>query len=470
MEHPWLYSRCKEVERSPDGHLDLWARDHRKSSIITFGKTIQDILASHGEEPLPEWNGMQPTFCFFSHVRPIAKAFLRQVKTEFEQNQVLQELFPDVLYAKPERQSPRWSEDNGLIVKRTSNPKEATLEAWGLIDGTPIGKHFNVLVYDDVVVPASVTTPEMIEKTTTGWSNSLNLGDSQPRKRGIGTRWHFADSYRAIMDRGALIPRIYPATKDGTLTGAPVLLTEEQLATKIRDMGPYVASANLLMNPIADSRQTFKREWFERRFDQHEVPWKSMARALICDPASKKKKSSDYTAMAVIGKSESKKVYLLDFVRDRMNLTERGKEFIRLHRKWQPQKAAYEEYGLQADTEFIKALMDKSAYHFEIDILGGSLAKPDRINRLIPVCASSELWLPEALYRTTHDGKVQEQIITLIEQEFLAWPVPVHDDGMDVISRFFDVPDFEFPDPIEEEHVDDRYNRPRRPKGSWMSR
>lgn len=470
MEHPWLYARCKEIERSPDGYLDLWARDHRKSSIITFGKTIQDILASHGEEPLPEWRQTQPTFCIFSHVRPIAKAFLRQVKTEFEQNAVLMELFPDVLYAKPDRQSPRWSEDNGLIVRRTSNPKEATLEAWGLIDGTPIGKHFNVLIYDDVVVPASVSNPEMIEKTTNGWSNSLNLGDANPRIRGIGTRWHFADSYRAIMDRGALKPRVYPATQDGTLTGKPVLLTEDQLAKKIRDMGPYVASANLLMNPIADSRQSFQRAWFDRRFDQHSVNWKSMNRALICDPASKKKKSSDYTSMAVIGLSEARKVYLLDFIRDRLSLLERGKEYVRLHRKWQPQKAAYEEYGLQADTEYIETLMDKAAYHFEIDKLGGKLDKFDRINRLIPVAAAGDFWMPEVLYRTTYDKKVEEQIIVLIEQEFLAWPVPVHDDGMDVISRYLDVPDFDFPDPVEEEHPDNRYNMRQRPRGTWMSR
>jgi hypothetical protein len=105
-DNEWVFARCREVQASPDGHLDLWAREHYKSTIITFALTIQDILRD------PE-----TTIGIFSHTRPIAKAFLRQIKREFEANETLKGWFPDVLWADPAKESPKWSEDEGIIVR-----------------------------------------------------------------------------------------------------------------------------------------------------------------------------------------------------------------------------------------------------------------------------------------------------------------------------------------------------------------
>jgi phage terminase large subunit-like protein len=470
MEHPWMFARIKEVEAEPDGCLDLWPRDHRKSTIITFAKTIQDILAAHGEDPLPHWRGLEPTFGIFSHTRTIASDFVRQIKEELERNEILRALFPDVLFDNPEREASRWSVQNGLTVKRKSNPKEATVEGWGLVDGMPTGKHFNVLLYDDVVVPGSVTTPEMIKKTTEAWELSLSLGTRWARIRGIGTRYHFADTWRAIMERGSLKPRLRPATHDGTATGTPVYLTQEELAKKRRDQGPYAFSSQMLLNPIADSKQTFKREWLDHRFERTQLSHQPMTRCLLCDPANAKKKTSDYTTFAVIGLNVDRNYYLLDFVRDRMNLIERTAELFRLHKKWTPQRVGYEQYGKDSDIQHIQSEMDRMPYHFEIEELAGSLSKIDRINRLIPVCAEGRLWLPEAIRRTNHEGKLEELVSVLVEEEFVPWPVPVHDDGLDVIARVFDLENLDFPEPEPEAHKDDRYSRKQRPTGSWMSR
>jgi hypothetical protein len=114
--------------------------------------------------------------------------------------------------------------------------------------------------------------------------------------------------------------------------------------------------------------------------------------------------------------------------------------------------------------------MDRIPYHFDIEPMGGTLSKIDRINRLIPICEDARFWMPETIMRTNYEGRTEDLVLVLIEQEFVPWPVPVHDDGLDVISRVFDLRDLDFPEPEVEPHKDDRYNTRRRPSGSWMSR
>ena len=294
VAHPWILARCKEVQASPNGRLDLWAREHWKSSIITFALTIQDVLRSHGDNPLTE---RELTIGIFSHTRPSAKAFLRQIKREFEQNALLKQLFPDIFYADPAKQAIKWSDDDGIIVKRKSNPKESTIEAWGVVDGQPIGKHFDVLIYDDIVTAESVNTPEMITKTTNALVLSYALGAEGGVRRFIGTRYHFADTYQEIIKRGTVIPRIHAITVDGTIDGEPCVLSRARVAEKRRDMGAYIFSCQMLQNPIADEQQGFKREWI-RYYDK--INTDDMNGYILFDPANSKKKTSDYSAGWVV--------------------------------------------------------------------------------------------------------------------------------------------------------------------------
>lgn len=432
MERQWLFDRCREVQAQPNGQLDLWAREHYKSTIITFGKIIQDVLASHGDDPLPEWNGREVTAGIFSHTRPIAKGFLRQIKAEFEGNETLKGLFPDVLYADPRKQAQKWSEDDGIVVKRRSNPKEATVEAWGIVDGQPTSKHFLILNYDDLVTQESVTTPDMIKKTLNSLELSFNLGTDGGHKRFIGTRYHFNDSYRTLIERGTVTPRIYKATEDGTVAGEPVLLTSERIAEKRRDMGPYTFACQMLQDPKADEAQGFKDEWL--KYWQKD-PSSGTTKYLLVDAANEKKKGSDYTSMWVVGLGSDGNYYILDAVRDRLNLTQRGRLVMDLHRKWKPHEVRYEKYGIMADIQYIETLQESENYRFAITEVAGQTPKNDRIRRLIPLFEKGQIYLPLRLHRTNYEGKSEDLIETFLNDEFKAFPVSAHDDMLDALAR-----------------------------------
>ncbi len=422
MDNDWIFARCREVQGSPDGYLDLWAREHYKSTIITVGLTILNIL-----------NNPDITVGIFSHSRPIAKAFLRQIKREFETNRVLQELFPHI--CPPGRGETRtWSEDGGIVVRRGGNPKENTVEAWGLVDGQPTGKHFDLLVYDDVVTLESVSTPEQIRKTTEAWRLSLNLGARGGARRMIGTRYHANDTYVELLKQKSVIPRLYPATVDGTFEGEPVLLSREALNEKRRDMGSFVFSCQMLQNPLADKSDGFRPEWL-RYWEPRREFWEPMNRVIFVDPAGSRKKDSDYSVFCVVGWNTDRNVYLIHGERIRANLTERTATLFRLVREFNPILVGYERYGMQADIEHIQSEMRRVNYYFGIREMGGQTPKPDRIRRLIPWFEQGRLFLPVQSTFRDNEGSLRNFTREFVEEEYDTFPVCAHDDMLDCLAR-----------------------------------
>lgn len=469
MEHPWLIERCKEVQNAPNGYLDLWSREHFKSSIITYGLTIKDILSSHGDDPMPEWKGLEPTFGIFACTRPIAKAFLSQIKREFESNQLLKAFFPDVIWDNPWKDATKWSEDGGIVLKRKANPKESTVEAWGLVEGQPTSKHYDVLIYDDIVTLESVRSPEMIKKTLESWEVSINLGAGEVRRRHIGTRYHYNDTYRELMKRKAVIPRIYGGTDNGEIDGKPLLKSQEWMSERLRLLGSYTFACQILQNPVADKKQTMKKEWM--RFHGGHTG-EGTNRYLLVDPSGEKKKSSDYTCMFVIGLAPDNNYYVLDIIRDRLNLTERGEMLFNLHKKWKPLGVGYETYGMQADIEYIKEKMKRENYHFEITPLGGQIPKVDRIKRLYPSFEQSRWYFPESLYYVDYQNTTMDLIDVYLNEEFLAFPVSVHDDMLDCQSRIIDADlNAIWPRAAIKDDKHDRYSRRKRTRtvSGWAS-
>ena len=404
--HPWIYARCREVETAPDGFIDLWGREHGKSSLITFGGAIQRIL----QDP-------EITIGIFSHVNTIASDFLRQIKVELETNALLKSAFPDILWDAPHKEAQRWSVEGGIIVKRKGNPKEATVEASGLVDGQPIGKHYKLRIYDDIVTDKSVATPEQIEKTTNAYSLSQSLGMIGGDMWVVGTRYSYSDTYEWVLKRGALKARIYPATHDGTKDGHPVYFTRKEWKKRILNNTDNDIACQYLQNPLSGQARMFDIEDLQ----YYEIRPSTLSVYVMCDPARSKKKGSANTAIVVVGVDYASNKFLLDGMNHKMDLKERWENFASMYVRWsrvpgvQQVKMGYETFGAQADMDYFTEQMKlPNMPRFEIHELAwpreGEGSKIDRVQRLTPDLRSKKLFLP---YPT------DDQRLTRMQREML---------------------------------------------------
>jgi hypothetical protein len=400
--HPWIYDRTREVEIDPDGHLDLWSRFHYKSSTITFAGSIQEALVD------PEIR-----ICIFSNNKNIARPFLKQIKDELESNELLRQIYADVLWQYPAKESPTWSLEDGLTIKRNSNPRECTFEAHGLIDALPTGKHFPLLIYDDVITLKNVTNPEQIKKATERTELSFPLGDGErTRKWFVGTRYSYNDTYGHLLEKKIAHPRIYPATDDGTMDGNPVFMSPEAWAKTKNEMRSQIA-AQMLQNPIAGKENTFLAKWLQPYW----VRPLMLNVYIMGDPSKGKSKTSDRTALAVVGIDTAGNKYLLDGYCHRMPLSERWTRLVDLHKRWskmpgvQLVKVGYERYGMQSDEEYFEEKMRLTGYRFEIIELNwtgdaGRESKPKRVERLEPDFRNGRFYVPGRVWHADVEGKV----------------------------------------------------------------
>ena len=390
------------------------------STIITFGKNIQDILASHGDEPLPEWGGREVTIGIFSFNRPAAKKFLRQIKLEFEENKELKELFPDILYEEPKKESPKWSEDDGLVVKRKSNPREATIEASGFVDGQPTGMHYVIRSYDDVVTLESARSVEMVKKTNQAWGLSLSLGSEGGVSRYAGTFYADGDTYSEIIERGGAIPRIHPATEDGTSAGKPVLFSQEYLDEK-KFAGIYDFSCQYLCNPIPDDNSYLGIDDFQ----WYDEPPKDLRIYGAGDYAVSEGKG-DFTEQAIGGVNPEQDLYLIDWWTGQETADVWIDAQLDMVKKYSPVKWAAESGVIRRATEpFLNKRMQERRIFVTMEYLPTTSDKPAMCRGFQARAKQGKVYLPR--------GKAWAEDLVA---QLVRFPKAKFDDKVDVCGLF----------------------------------
>lgn len=433
---PFIVEQCKLVEDGPKSNtLDIWAREHFKSTIITIGETIQEIVRN------PE-----KTHAIFSFRKSASEAFLGSIR-ETLSKPIMIKCFPDILYEKPDSEAKRWSLQNGIVVKRRSvSRKEPTVAAFGLIEGMPIGGHFDRRIYDDIETSDLAKNPEQLDLCFSQYEMSDYLGTDGGTKRVIGTYYHHAGPLvrlgekKKVNGEDMFKKRIVPGSDDGTITGSPIFVSQERWEEL--QIGDHF-NQQILCDPTPMADRSLKGEYLSP-VDPAFIPVDVMKFMLI-DPAGDQatQKGKDSWAMGVFGIKPSAdevgaaEIYILDLEIRPQTHASAIEAAVRMYlRNGVVQSLGVEKVGQStAEIHLANALMARNR-HVSLEAGTLKLLKPagrkkeDRIVQALQWPLSNGKWHYSTDIEQTHIQRLKDEM-----DKFPVW----HDDGLDICAYLYDV-------------------------------
>ena len=409
-------------------------RGHLKSSIITVGFTIQQLVKDPSIRILIVSGNYQ-----------LATNFIGQIQKILMRNKRLREL-----YGEFDKNADQWKRDAIAVYSPDADfiTKEANLKAQG-IDSGVTSTHFDIIILDDVVTRENVTTHEQINKVITFYRDIQDIWDRRRNNAQIiviGTRWNDGDLYGWLMDKdnpereqvGVLIKQAISNPKiirDGTrykLEGGEVLFprkfSKESLQELLDSKGIREFTAQYLNSIVDDDTAVFKRAWF-RRYEYDDIKGRELNRYIMVDPAISQEERADYTAMVVVGVDAWGKVFVLEVVRNRFSPTELIGELFRLDDEYKPRSIGIEMVAFQKSLQYFIADESKSRHHYlpikELKAGNQKDSKASRIMGLEPYYARGDVFHPN-----------HAKNIDILEDELIRFPYGKHDDVIDALAYF----------------------------------
>jgi hypothetical protein len=251
---------CDFLERldMPD-MLMVCPRGTFKSTIGTVARNMWLSLPRPEDHPHHGILGPHLHILITNAVHNNCEKWLRQIRQQWEGNELLRRSFPDVLPTD----KCVWTMKDGLQLHDPYGGMiegEATYEAKGL-NTTLVSRHYDVRHHDDPVNSDTVHSPTLRMRA----SDNIAFAESCVKETSllnqcfvIGTPYAFDDIVTTRRDslpsesvywRGAHL-------KDGSFF-APTLLDEKKLAEKLRKQGPFIYVTQYECDPSAPQQRSF---------------------------------------------------------------------------------------------------------------------------------------------------------------------------------------------------------------------
>ena len=305
--------------------MDLAPRGHGKSTIGDVDFCITKVLRN------PDIRIM-----IGSKTQTQASAFLKEIRTHFEQNVNLIRIFGDW---KKSRDNV-WNDKEFTVNRRTAIKKEATVSALGA-SGAVVSKHFDIIIGDDLVGFENART-EAQRKVLKEWFYSSLYPTLEPdgEIHILGTRYSPMDLYEDLIKSKNYKINVQQAitVKDGqeySLWESKFSL--EKLRSIREEAGLIIFNMQYQNNTELAKGKIFKYKYF-KHFEEYEVDYDlNRVRVKVLDSqgvpywipvriymgadlaiSEDETSNNDYFVLTVIGVDKNKNVYVLDYLKERL--------------------------------------------------------------------------------------------------------------------------------------------------------
>lgn len=365
------------ISHQESAKLIMIPRGHLKSSIVTVGWVIQQIL-----------NNFDIRILICNAVWQNARNFTRQIKQLMTDKSKLSEIFGEF-------RSRDWNRDSFIIKQRKKALPAPTVTTAG-VGSSLTSQHYDLIIHDDIVAPGNYETPELRDKVKAFYRDSLNLVEHDNSMVVVGTTWCADDLYselrnseyfvkfiRKVRDHvNGKIDFIYPKKFN--------LHVIERLKAQL---GPILYSSQYELNPYPEEEIQFKKSWIQY-YDS--LPVEAMYVATVLDPSVGRTKRSDYAAITTTGITSDGRVYILEARRFKCDVSLLPSEVLRTVQKWTPNIIGVEAFAMQRVLiDPIRTKLEACGITTFIDALTTDtrMDKTQRILQLIPKFSNGLVYL-----------------------------------------------------------------------------
>ena len=365
-----------------------------------------------------------------------AQAFLKEIRTHFEQNEDLLRIFGDWKTSKDNV----WNDREFTVNKRSIIKKEATVTALGA-SGAVISKHFDIIIGDDLVGLENART-EKQRSNLIEWFYSSLIPTLEPdgEIHILGTRYNPLDLYEDLIKSGNYAINIQQAIR--VVNGKECSLWEDKFTLeKLKEIraesGKIIFNMQYQNDTELAKGKIFKAKYF-RYYEEYKLDydfqsakvrvknaegidqWIKVRVYMGADLAISESENSnnDYFVLMMVGVDADRNVYVLEYVKERLTFNAQLNTIISYGRDKYPM---VERVGVET-VSYQKALAQELRRLSLLPIINVNTSK-DKVTRAMRRSANFE------------NGKVFfREGMDDLEECLLLFPEVDHDDLFDALD------------------------------------